>query len=79
MLNPKLSSTEVLCLYNQSNQTKVSADALLYGIAAVLLQRQECRVGASSMYFTTTDKPEQKYGQTEKEVLSITWTLQTIC
>ena len=42
-VKPKLSSTQFLRLYNQSNPTKVSADALLYGIGAVLQQKQESR------------------------------------
>ena len=37
----KLSSTAMLHLYNQSNPTKVSADASSYGRGTVLLQKQE--------------------------------------
>ena len=70
----KLGSTPVLCLYNQSNPTKVSADALSYGIGVVLLQKQESGewkpVAYSSQLVTST---EQKYAQIEKEALSITW------
>ena len=73
-VKPKLSSTQFLRLYNQSIPTKVSADALLYGIGAVLQQKQESRewkpVAYSSQSLTST---EQKYAQIEKEVLSITW------
>ena len=60
----KLSSTPVLCLYNQSNPTNVTADALSYGIGAVLLQKQEGGewkpVAYSSRSLTST---EQKYTQ----------------
>ena len=36
----KLSSTQILAMYNATHKTKVSADASLYQLGAVLQQKQ---------------------------------------
>lgn len=54
--------------------TKVSADASLFGMGAVLMQKQSDGnwqpVAYCSRFLTST---EQKYAQIKKETLSVTW------
>lgn len=69
-----LSTPPGLALYNAKAETVVSADALSFGLGAVLLQRQEDGhlkpVAYSSRALTDTEK---RYAQIEKEALAITW------
>lgn len=69
-----LCSTPVLCLYDLSLPTKVSADASLYGFGAALLQKQRNGqwkpVAYSSRAKTNTG---QRYAQIEREALAVTW------
>ena len=69
-----LCSTPVLCLYDLSLPTKVSADASSYGLGAALLQKQRNGqwkpVAYSSQAMTNT---EQRYAQIEREALAVTW------
>ena len=70
----KLSSTLVLCLYDHTKPTKVSADASSFGMGAVLMQKQSDGhwqpVAYCSRSLTST---EQKYTQIEKEALAVIW------
>ena len=64
----------VLAIYDLEAQTKVSADASMYGLGAVLLQKSSeghwKPVSYASRAMTET---ECKYAQIEKEALAVTW------
>ena len=74
-MNRELSHTPVLALHDPNRETTVSADASLFGLGAVLLQRQEAMrpVAYVSRAMTAT---EERYSQTEKEALAKTWSLE---
>ena len=73
-MKKELTSTPVLVHYDPAKKTILSADALSYGLGAVLLQKQETRarkpVAYASRSMTST---EQRYAQIEKEALATTW------
>ena len=63
----------VLALYNPSAVTKVSADASLYGIGAVLLQQHQTQWKPVAYASHTLTETEKHYAQIEEECLSLTW------
>ena len=64
----------VLALFNPGQETMVSADALLYSLGAVLLQKQASGERRPVACASRAMKPtEQHYAQIEKEALAITW------
>ncbi len=72
-LKKDLSSAPVLALYDANKPIKVSADASLYGLGAVLLQ-QEGDDWRPVAYASRSLTPvEQRYAQVEKEALGRTW------
>ena len=73
-LKKSLSSSEVLALYDASQETVLSANASSYGLGAVLRQRQPDgnlrQITYASRALTET---EQRYAQIEEEALATTW------
>jgi len=68
-----LTKLTILALYRPGGETKVAADALSFGLGAVLLQRiasKWCPVAYASRALSAT---EQNYAQIEKEALAVTW------
>ena len=69
-----VSSDSILVLFDPHRQTRMSADASLYGLGAVLTQQQPLGELKTILYIsralTTT---EQCYAQIEKESLVVTW------
>lgn len=76
-LKRMLSSEVCMARYHPALPTIVSADASSFGLGAVLLQDQSSgerrAVAFASRSLTPT---EQRYSQTEKEALAITWAVQ---
>ena len=64
-LQMSLSSSEVLALYDTSHETVLSADASLYGLGAVLRQKQPDGSLRPIAYVSRA--------LTEKEALAVTW------
>ena len=62
----------MLVLYDPTASTKISADALAYGLRAVLLQKHE---SWKPVAFTSQSMSEMEcqYTQIEKEALTTTW------
>ena len=72
-----LISTPALSFYCPDRDTIVSADALLYGLGSVLLQKQPDNIWKPVAYASCAlTLAEQKYVQIEKEVLAITWSCE---
>ena len=67
-IKQQLNSSPVLAIYNPEKQTIVAADVSLYGLGAVLMQKQSDgtsrAVAYASQALTST---EAKYAQIEKE------------
>lgn len=73
LVKEELSKPTTLALHGPKAPTKVSADASLYSLEAVLMQETESSwrpVAYASHSITDT---EQRYAQIEKEALAITW------
>ena len=69
----ELSKPTTLALYDPDAPTKVSADASLYGLGAVLLQQSNDRWKPVSFASRSMSKTEGRYTQIEKEALATTW------
>ena len=63
----------VLVLYNQTAETKISADASSYGLGAVLLQQHRGEWRPVSFASRALSETEQHYAQIEKEALATVW------
>ena len=72
----KLSRPTVLALYDPAARRKILADALLYGLGAVLLQQQEGQWRPVAYASRSMTDAERRYVQIEKEALAVTWACQ---
>ena len=63
----------VLALFDVSVDLKVSADALLYELGAVLLQQNNSSWQPVAFASRVMSDTERRYTQVEKEALTITW------
>ena len=74
-----VSSDSILALFDPHRSTRVSADASLYGLRAVLTQQRPSDewkpISYISRALTTT---EQCYAQIEKEALAVTWACERL-
>lgn len=70
----EISKGPVLCLFDPTQETTVSADASSFGLRAVLFQKQPDGQRKPVAYVSRAMTPtEQRYVQIEKEALAITW------
>ena len=70
----ELTKSSVLAIYDPEAQTKVSADASMYGLGAVLLQKSpEGHWKPVSYTSRAMTDIERRYAQIEKEALAVTW------
>ena len=69
----ELTKPTVLALYDVSADLKVSADASLYGLGAVLLQQNNSSWQPVAFVSRVMSDTESRYAQVEKEALAITW------
>ena len=68
-----LIKSPILTLFDPNLETTVSADASLYGLGAVLLQKQTSGENKPVAYISRSmTSTEQKYAQIEKEALDFT-------
>ena len=73
-IKAKLSSTQVLAMYNAAYETRVLADASSYGLGAVLLQKLASGELKPVAYISRAlSETEQHYAQIVKEALAVTW------
>ena len=67
----------ILCYYDPHKPIKISADASLYGLGAVLLQKQEDNEWRPVAYGSRSlTKNEIRYAQIEKEALAMAYACQ---
>jgi len=80
-LKSELSSPRVLAVYSPHAETRVSADASLFGIGAVLIQKQPESEDWKPVVFISRQlsDAEKHYAQIEKEALAATWACERTC
>ena len=66
----------VLALYNPKAKTKVSADALSFGLSAVLLKQDDRGWHPVAFASRSLSEVEQRYAQIEKEALATIWSCE---
>ena len=72
-LKQKWCDAPVLSYFDKTCHTQVIADASPYGLAAVLVQKQNGQNGIIAYASRTLSQIERKYSQTEKEALALVW------
>ena len=74
-----LTASPALALFNPNLETVLSVDASLYGLGAVLLQRQASGELQLVAYISRAMTPsEKRYAQIEKEALAFTWACEQV-
>ena len=66
----------VLSYFDKTCHTQVIADASPYGLAAVLVQKQNGQNRIIAHASRTLSQIERKYSQTEKEALALVWSCE---
>ena len=69
----ELSKPTTLALFDVQNESKFSADASVYGLGAVLLQKTDSQWKPFAYASRSLSETERRYAQIEKEALAITW------
>ena len=69
----ELSKPTTLALYDPSTPTKVSADASVFGLGAVLLQQHNSTWKPVAFASRSMSETERRYAQIEKEALATAW------
>ena len=72
-IKEELSKLTTLLQYNMEAETEVIADSSSYGVAAVLLQKQQQSWRPVAYASWSLSETEKRYAQVEKEALAITW------
>ena len=75
-LKQKLCDAPVLSYFDKTCHTQVIADASPYGLAAVLVQKQNGQNRIIAYASRTLSQIEKKYSQTEKEALALVWSCE---
>ena len=68
-----MSKSPSLALYDPEAEVKMKADASLFGLGAVLLQKVEGGWKPVAYASRSMSPTERRYAQIEKEALAITW------
>ena len=75
-LKQKLCDAPVLSYFDKTCHTQIIADASPYGLAAVLVQKQNGQNRIIAYASRTLSQIERKYSQTEKEALALLWSCE---
>ena len=75
-LKQKLCDAPVLSYFDKTCHTQVIVDLSPYGLAAVLVQKQNGQNRIIAYASRTLSQIERKYSQTEKEVLALVWSCE---
>ena len=75
-----LTSTTVMAYVDKNKQTELISDASPWGLSAILLQHTEGQDDHKIVAFVSRSLSpvEQRYSQTEKEVLAIVWAVERL-
>ena len=70
----ELTNSPVLAPYNVNAETKITADALAYGLGTVIAQKQSSSEWTPVAYASRSmSETEGRYSQIEKEALALVW------
>ena len=72
-LKAEIATPRVLTYYDVTADTKISADACLYGLRALLLQYHSDTWKPMAFASCSLNNTECRYAQIKKEALALTW------
>ena len=76
-LKQRLTSADVMSYYNQNAETNIIVDGSPFGLGAILNQKQSDGNFKPVAYASRTLSPvERRYSLTEREALSVYWTIK---